>query len=162
MSLGNNVRVDDFAILSGEISIGDYVHISAGVKLYAVAGLRIGNFCGASPNSTIYTASDDFSGNAMISPLVPEELTDVHKSAVIMEDYVQLGADSIVMPGVKLAEGSCTGAFTFVTKDLLPWSINIGIPCRFYKSRAQTAKELSKKLEQTIFSGHNVITLPGG
>ena len=29
ISIGNNVRIDDFCILSGSISIGSFVHISA-------------------------------------------------------------------------------------------------------------------------------------
>ena len=29
ISIGNHVRIDDFCILSGEITIGDYCHISA-------------------------------------------------------------------------------------------------------------------------------------
>ena len=33
ISLGNNVRVDDFSILSGRIEIGNHVHIAAYVAL---------------------------------------------------------------------------------------------------------------------------------
>jgi galactoside O-acetyltransferase len=33
MAFGNNVRIDDFCILSGEITIGNYCHIAAGVNL---------------------------------------------------------------------------------------------------------------------------------
>jgi galactoside O-acetyltransferase len=146
ISLGNNVRIDDFCILSGKISTGDYIHIAAGVKLYASAGLKIGNFCGISANSCIYTAVDDFSGEFMISPMVPEELTNPSKGEVVLEDFVQLGANTIITPGLKLKEGAVTGAMSFVNRGLDPWTINFGIPCRFYKTRSMNAKELTKRI----------------
>lgn len=34
MRLGNHVRIDDFVILSGNIEIGNYVHVSAYAALY--------------------------------------------------------------------------------------------------------------------------------
>ena len=46
MSIGSNVRIDDFCILSGNITIGNYVHISAYTALYGKYGIKIGNYCG--------------------------------------------------------------------------------------------------------------------
>ena len=69
--IGNNVRIDDFCILSGEITIGNYVHISAYNALYAKYGIEISDFCGISPKCTLYSATDDFSGDFMVSPMVP-------------------------------------------------------------------------------------------
>ncbi|MDR2435699.1 MAG: hypothetical protein LBD33_00040 [Puniceicoccales bacterium] len=146
MSFGSSVRIDDFCVLSGKISMGSYIHIAAGVKLYASAGLKIGDFCGISANSCIYTSVDDFSGKFMISPMVPEELTNPSKGEVVLEDFVQLGANTIIMPGLKLKEGAITGAMSFVNRGLDAWTMNFGIPCRFYKVRSMNAKELAKKV----------------
>lgn len=41
IEIGNNVRIDDFAILSGNIIIGDFVHISAYVALYGRFGIEL-------------------------------------------------------------------------------------------------------------------------
>ena len=54
ISIGNHVRIDDFSILSGEIEIGNYVHISAYTALYGSFGIKIGDFCGCSPRTTIF------------------------------------------------------------------------------------------------------------
>lgn len=140
--LGNHVRIDDFCILSGSIEIGDYVHLSAFSALYGKFGIKIGNFCGISPHSTVYSASDDFSGDWMISPMVPQHLSHVTGG----ENYVQLGANTVVMPSVTCAEGSVTGAFSLVLKNLDPWTINFGLPCTFHKKRSRRVKELSKEL----------------
>lgn len=144
ISIGNHVRIDDFTILSGNISIGDYVHISAYTALYGKFGIKIGNYCGCSPKSTVFSATDDFSGRYMISPMVPEEYTNVIGGQVVFEDFVQIGANSIVMPKTRLKEGAVTGAFTFINKDLEEWSINIGIPVRKIKDRQ---KEMLKIYE---------------
>lgn len=143
--LGNNVRIDDFCILSGKIDIGNYVHISAYSALYGKAGIKIGKFCGISPRSTIFSASDNFNGDYMISPMVPDHLICLKTGLVEMKDYSQLGANTVVMPSVTIKEGAVCGAYSLILKDLKEWTINFGIPCRFYKKRSRKCKELSEK-----------------
>ena len=146
ISIGSNVRIDDFCILSGNITIGNYVHISAYNALYGKYGIKIGNFCGVSPRSIILSGSDDFSGEHMISPLVPEEYTNVSGGLVELKDYAQIGSNSIVFPSVMIGEGCSTGAFTLVNKNLDPWGIYVGIPARRIKERSKKVKELSKNI----------------
>ncbi len=146
IKIGNNVRIDDFCILSGNIEIGNYVHIAAYTALYGKMGIKIGDFCGCSARTTIYSATDDFSGEYMISPMVPEELTNVTGGKVILEDFVQIGANTTVMPNVILAEGTSIGAMSFVKKNTESWKIYAGIPCKSIKDRSKNAKMLSKKI----------------
>ena len=146
MSFGNNVRVDDFCILSGNIKIGNYVHISAFSGLYGGGQIIIGDFCGCSPRSLLLSASDDFSGKYMISPMVPEELTNVTRGKIVLENYCQVGANSVILPNVILREGAVTGAMTLVKKDLEEWSINCGIPAKKIKDRNKNIIELKDKI----------------
>ena len=37
MSIGNNVRIDDFCILSGSITLANNIHISAYVFIYGIS-----------------------------------------------------------------------------------------------------------------------------
>lgn len=148
ITLGNNVRIDDFCILSGKIEIGNNVHISAYVALYGKFGIKIGNYCGCSPRTIVFSATDDFSGEYMISPLVPEKYTNVTGGQVVFEDFVQLGANTIVMPNVKLSKGSATGAYTFVKKDLEEWIIYGGIPARELKKRSRKILKLCEEKEK--------------
>lgn len=46
ISIGDNVRIDDFCILSGCIGIGSQVHISAYVALYGGMGITIEDYSG--------------------------------------------------------------------------------------------------------------------
>lgn len=147
MSFGNNVRIDDFCILSGTIKIGSYVHISAYCALYGRDGIEISDYCGCSARCTLYSASDDFSGEYMISPLVPAEYTNVKGGPIKLEKFVQLGANSIVMPNVTLREGTATGTFSFVNKNLDSWGIYAGIPVKKIKDRSKKIVRLSEHFE---------------
>ena len=61
--IGNNVRIDDFCILSGKITLGSFIHISAYCVLYGANGIELEDYSGLSARCTVYSASDDFSGN---------------------------------------------------------------------------------------------------
>jgi len=143
ISIGNNVRIDDFCILSGNIKIGNYVHISAFCALYGRFGIEIGDFCGISARSTLLSATDDFSGEYMISPMVKEEHINLKTGLIKMKNYTQIGANSIIMPKITLHEGAVCGAFSFVNKDLENWTIYKGIPARKFKNRSLNAKKIS-------------------
>lgn len=150
ISVGNNVRIDDFCILSGNITIGNYVHISAYCALYGKAGIEIGDYCGCSPRSTLFSASDDFSGEYMISPLVSEKFTNVISGKIVFKKYAQIGSNSIVMPGVTLNEGAVSGALSYVNHDLDEWSVNVGIPTKKIKDRKRNMIELSEMFEREV------------
>ena len=147
IEIGNNVRIDDFCILSGKISIGNYVHISAFCALYGKNGIEIGNYCGCSARCTLYSASDDFSGEHMISPLVPEKYTNIQGGLIQIKNFVQLGSNSIVMPNVTLEEGAATGALSFINKSLEPWTIYAGTPAKKIKERSKNIIKLAEKFE---------------
>ena len=74
ISIGNNVRIDDFCILSGNIKIGNYVHISAYTSMFSGdSHIVIGDFVALSSRNVIYAESDDYSGESMVNPMVPDE-----------------------------------------------------------------------------------------
>lgn len=145
MNLGDNVRIDDFCILSGNITIGNYVHVSAGVYLYGGdEEIEIKDFSGISAKCVIYAATDNFSGNYMVGSMIDTKYRNIIAKKVILEKFVQLGAGSIVMPGVKINEGAVTGSFTFVNKDLECWKIYTGIPAKVLKDRKRDIEQISE------------------
>ena len=147
MSIGHHVRIDDFCILSGSITIGNYVHIAAYTALYGRYGIEIGNFCGISARGLIYSAVDDFSGEHMISPMVPDNLICLKTGKVVLENFVQLGCATVVLPGTTLHEGSATGAMTFVKTDIPSWSIFAGVPAKKIKDRRKEILNLANQIK---------------
>ncbi|MDE6006703.1 MAG: acyltransferase [Muribaculaceae bacterium] len=133
--IGHNVRIDDFCILSGQITLGDNIHISAYSALYGAKGIEIHDYSGLSPRSTIFSAMDDFSGEYLIGPIHSPETINVTGGKVVIERYCQIGAGSIIFPNLKIGEGSVVGSMSLVNKSLEPWGIFAGIPVRLLKER---------------------------
>lgn len=128
IKIGDNVRIDDYCILSGNITLGSNIHISAFVALYGAEGIEFEDFTGISPRSTIFSAMDDFSGNYLIGPIHPKEKTHVTGGKVTIKKYAQIGANSVIFPNLTIEEGCVIGTMSLVNRSTLPWTINIGIP----------------------------------
>lgn len=150
MSIGSNVRIDDFALLIGNIEIHDYVHIGAFCGLHASQDGRIifEDFSGISSNVTIYASSDSFDGEFCTArPGLPDECVRSVCSTVMLGKYTQIGTGSTVIPGGSLGEGAAVGAMSLVNKFLDPWFLYVGVPCRMLKKRN---KELLRKIEMHL------------
>jgi galactoside O-acetyltransferase len=146
IEIGNDVRIDDFCILSGSIKIGSFVHISAFCALYGSKGIELCDFSGISARTTIYSASDDFSGNYMIGPMLPKKITNVTGGKVTLKRFVQVGAGSVILPNLTIEEGTVTGAMTLVTKSLDSWGIYTGIPAKRLRNREKVVLNLLSDL----------------
>jgi len=49
---------------------------------------------------------------------------------VVIEYDAYIGANCTIMPNLAVGEGAVIGAHSFVNKDVEPWSICVGSPCR--------------------------------
>ena len=129
IEIGNNVRIDDFCILSGKIKLGNYIHISAYCGIFAGdTGVDIGDFCTISSRNVIYAESDDYSGASMTNPMIDDEYRNLITGQVIFKNYSIVGTGCTILPGVTIGEGVAVGAMSLVNKDLLSWKKYYGIP----------------------------------
>ena len=135
ISIGDNVRIDDFCILSGNITIGSHIHISAYVALYGAFGIELEDYTGISPRTTVYSAMDDFSGEYLIGPIHPEGCTHVMGGRVIIKKYSQIGTHCVVFPDLTIGEGSVIGACSLVRKTIEPWGVYFGTPAVLHGER---------------------------
>lgn len=147
ISIGSDVRIDDFCVLSGRITIGNFVHINPFTGIFAgEAGVVLEDFANIASRVTIYAVSDDYSGDYMTSPLLPKEVTNITQSPVCVGRHVIIGTGTSILPGVHIGEGCAIGAMSLVKKDCRQWGIYGGIPCRFIKARSHRLLELAEKL----------------
>ena len=135
MVIGNNVRIDDFCILSGTINLGNFIHISAHSALYGRFGIEMEDYTGISPKCTIFSATDDFTGGCLIGPMVNEKYTNVKGGKVLIKKFSQLGCGCVVLPNITIAEGVAVGAMSLINRSLNEWNIYGGIPCKYIKKR---------------------------
>lgn len=158
ISIGSNVRIDDFCILSGNITIGSNVHISAYTALFGGGEIIIEDYSGCSQRCTLISASDDFSGKYMIGAVIDDNYKNVTYGKIKLEKYVQLGANTVVMPNVTIKEGAVSGSMSLINKDLEPWTINVGVPCRKIKERSKELLELVEEYEKSRTNFNNLHT----
>lgn len=70
------------------------------------------------------------------------------KVSVLIGNDVWIGENVTIMGGISIGDGSIIGANTLVTKDIEPYTINVGTPSRILKYRFnETDIEFLKKLE---------------
>lgn len=62
---------------------------------------------------------------------------------VRIEDDCWIGGNVIILPGVTIGQGSTIGAGSVVTKDIPPFSVAVGAPCKVRKT-IQSAEDEEK------------------
>ncbi|MCD4664846.1 MAG: acyltransferase [Bacteroidales bacterium] len=135
ISIGNNVRIDDFCIISGDVNIGSYVHIACYVSLFGEGGIILEDFSGLSSKVSIYSANDDYLGEGLTGPTVPDKYRKVDKGKVIIRKHVVVGSGSIILPHTEIGIGSTIGALSLIKGEIPSWCIYSGIPASFKKKR---------------------------
>lgn len=142
ISLGDNVRIDDFCIFSGNITLHSNIHISAFCALYGSNGIEIKSYAGLSPRCTLLSATDDFSGQSLVGPMVLADMRNVQGGPIEIGRYAQVGACSVIMPALTLHEGVAVGAMSLVKCSLPAWHIYAGIPAKVLKKRSKNILRL--------------------
>lgn len=149
--LGDNCRIDDFCILSagnGGIHIGRYVHIAAYSSLIGAESVFLDDFSGVSSRVSIYSSSDDYSGEFMAHPTIPDEFRNVDSRPVYLGKHAIIGAGAVVLPGAKLNVGVAIGSLSLVLgKEYFEFMIYSGTPAKVLKERKRNLLEMELKLK---------------
>jgi dTDP-4-amino-4,6-dideoxy-D-glucose acyltransferase len=149
ISIGNNVRIDDFCVLSagsGGIEIGDYVHIAVFCSLMGAGKISMGDFSGLSSRVSVYSSNDDYSGEHMTNPTVPDMFTGVEHADVVIGKHAIVGSGAVILPGIELEEGVAIAALSLVSKSCKAFGIYSGT--RRIAERKDHFLELEKVLRQ--------------
>lgn len=146
ISIGHDVRIDDFCVISGNVIIGNYVHIAVGCAVFGgTSGIEFKDYTGLSSHVAIYADSDDYTGKAMTNPTIPDEFRKVTGGKVILEKHAIIGTGCTVLPNVTVGKGASVGAMSLVNKSLPPWGMYIGVPCKKIRDRDRNIIALEKK-----------------
>jgi acetyltransferase-like isoleucine patch superfamily enzyme len=139
---GAYVRVHDFATLV-DCSVGAYSYVQRRTFIYRAT---IGRFCSIGPDCKIGLGTHPTRGfvstnPAFFSPEVAGATTfstraefPEHQPIEIGHD-VWIGANAIIMDGVRIGTGAIIGAGAVVTKDVPPYAIYAGIPAKLLRFR---------------------------
>ena len=153
ISIGNNVRIDDYCVLSaggGYINLNNYIHIAVFSAIFGAGGVEIEDFSGISSRSIIYSATDDYSGEYLTNPTIPDNYKKIIYGKVIIKKHSIVGSGTTILPGVTLEEGTSVGANSLVNKSTEPWGIYVGSPIKRLKDRKKDLLKLEKEFLESI------------
>lgn len=145
ISLGNHVRIDDFAFIVGGkgIVIGNYTHIAPQAILIGGGTITLEDFTGVSSRAAIYSVTDDYSGDSLTNPWIPQRFKPKFQCApVILRKHALVGTGSTLLPGVELGEGVAVGAHSLIARTCKPWGVYFGVPARRVSERSKRLLEL--------------------
>ncbi len=156
IQIGDNVRIDDFVVISageGGVKIGSNIHIAIFSSLIGQGHIELRDFCNISSRVSVYSSSDDYSGNSLTNPTIPNDFKTVVNAPVIIEEHVIIGSGSVVLPGIVLGKGCAVGALSLVNANLDPFTIYAGIPVKRIKQRSKVILELEKQYLSDVSNG---------
>lgn len=133
LSVGSNVRIDVGVVISGDhpVTLGDFVHLAAGAKIFASGGpVTLGHFSALSSDVKVYTVTDDYGASRLTNPTVPDDLRALVLGGVHVAEHAVIGAGSVVLPGSTLGAGVAVGALSLIGGDIEPGLVMAGWPAR--------------------------------
>lgn len=104
-------------------TVGDNFFLNVNCKLMDSGKITIGNNVFIAPNVCIITEEHAMDVAQRLAGLEYTHPVTIH-------DNVWICAGAIVLPGVTIGEGSVIGAGSVVTKDIPPYSLAVGNPCK--------------------------------
>ena len=140
IKLGNRVTIGKYAIIRpsniyggpiGEgLTMGDNSNIGPYNYIGCSGKITIGNNVMLAPRVSIYAENHVFDHPEL---LIRDQ--GVEKKEVIIEDDCWLAANSIILAGVTIGQGSVVAAGSVVTENVPAYSVVAGVPAKFIKSR---------------------------
>jgi acetyltransferase-like isoleucine patch superfamily enzyme len=130
LKIGGKCKVQDHVYIGNgkNIEIGDFCRINEYVKLDNV---KIGNYVMVARYVTFLGKTHNYSSTE--TPMILQGEKEAEQT--IVEDDVWIGANSIIMPGLKISRGTIIGAGAVLTKDTEPLSIMAGVPAILVRKR---------------------------
>lgn len=124
-------------------SLGKFSYVQENTSLY---GAEVGPFCSIAANVTIglidhptfmVSTSPVFYDNTQPLPrfFVNDNKFAAPLSRTFIEADVWIGEGVRIKAGVKIGVGAVIGAGSLVTKDVPPYAITAGVPCRILRHR---------------------------
>lgn len=128
-SLGRRSVVESFACINnavGDVIIGDHTRI--GLHSTVIGPVTIGNHVNLAQGITVTALNHNFS-----DPTLPIDAQGISTMPVVIEDDVWIGANAVILPGVRIGRHSVVAAGAVVTRDVPSGSLVAGVPATVKK-----------------------------
>ncbi len=142
---GRKARFDPFGSYkpAAAMHFGSKIYIGPGARISAHRGFFMGDHSFAGPGLLVIGGDHNI---GVAGQRMAETRTGGPNLPVRVEADVYLGARVTLLKGVTIGEGSVVGACSVVTRDVPPYTVAAGCPCRPLRGRFSTV-ELRTHLE---------------
>jgi acetyltransferase-like isoleucine patch superfamily enzyme len=135
-SIGNRVAIDKGFYCTTKITIGNYVHISPYVT--CIGGKNsicyMHGFNNIMAGARLICSSDRFDGSGLFGALIPDKFKGKQiNKPIIIEQFANVGTNSIVLPGSTLRKGVLLTAGSLLIGDTEEWGVYKGSPAVLVK-----------------------------
>jgi maltose O-acetyltransferase len=116
--------------LNGDrIEMGDGIGFNYGCYVNGYGGLVIGDGTMFGPYTMVHTANHE----TEVDRRLAEQGWEPEPVTIGRDCWIGMGV--CILPGVTIGDGCIVGAGAVVTKDLEPWTVNVGNPAKPIRSR---------------------------
>ena len=141
-----HARIDPGAIIREQVQIGDNAVIMMG------AVINIGAVIG---EGTMIDMGAVLGGRAMVGKrchigagaVLAGVVEPPSATPVVVEDNVLIGANAVVIEGVRIGEGSVVAAGSVVIEDVAPGMVVAGVPARVVKKKDEKSAQKTELID---------------
>lgn len=123
LGFGEGTSIYHNSYVYGRVKVGRNTWIGPFTLLDGSGDLEIGSFCSISAGVQIYT-------HDTVRWAVTSGRADPERAPVRIGDACYIGSQSVIAKGVTIGEHSVIGACSFVNRDIPPCTVAYGVPCR--------------------------------
>jgi acetyltransferase-like isoleucine patch superfamily enzyme len=123
LGFGDRASIYHDSYVYGDVTVGEDTWIGPQTMLDGSGGLRIGHHCSISTGVQIYT-------HDTVAWAVSGGRAGPERAPVEIGDCCYVGAGVVITKGVTIGEHSVIGAGAVVNRDIPPYTVAVGVPCR--------------------------------
>jgi acetyltransferase-like isoleucine patch superfamily enzyme len=123
LGFGEGASIYHSSYVYGRVSVGAHTWIGPLTVLDGSGGLAIGEYCSISAGVQIYT-------HDTVKWALSGGRAEYERAPVVIGSNCHIGSQAVIAKGVTIGDHCVVGACSFVNKDLPPYTVAYGVPCR--------------------------------
>ncbi len=127
LGFGENTNIYDSSIVIGNVKIGTNCWVGPNSLLDGSGDLTIGNWCTISAGVQIYTHDN-------VAQTLTSGESPIERAPVSIGNNVYIGPNTVIIKGVSIGDNVVIGAFSLVNKDLPSNVVAFGQPAVYKRN----------------------------